>query len=201
MIKTYRRLWDNENMPFIIVQLPALGSPPSRPEESYWAEIREAQMMAEELSGVITVQTLDGKDFDLHPKNKAYIAERISLVARAMNGENDLIFKSPRYKSMRIENDKIIISFSDMESGLACKGERLKGFTIAGKNQKFVSANAEIKGDKVVVWSDEVKDPIAVRYAWADNPDGCNLYNEHGLPVSSFRTDDWKIKSQNTVYY
>lgn len=90
---------------------------------------------------------------------------------------------------MKIEGNKIILSFSDIGSGLMAKGGELKHFAIAGADKKFVWAKAEIKDDKMIVWSDQVDRPIAVRYAWADNPEGANLYNKEGLPASPFRTD------------
>lgn len=99
---------------------------------------------------------------------------------------------SPLYQSMQIEGNKIIISFTNLKGKLKSRGnEPLKQFAIAGEDKKFVWANAKIKGNKVIVWSDAISKPVAVRYAWADNPEGANLYNQEGLPVCPFRTDDW----------
>jgi sialate O-acetylesterase len=92
---------------------------------------------------------------------------------------------------MKKDGDKIIVKFKNVGGGLIAKGGPLKQFAIAGKDKKFKWAKAEIKGDSVLVWNDEIKEPVAVRYAWANNPEGCNLYNKEGLPANPFRTDDW----------
>ena len=94
---------------------------------------------------------------------------------------------------MRVAGNKIILSFDHIGSGLVARGGTgLKYFAIAGADQVFVWANASIENDEIMVWSDQISAPVAVRYAWADNPEGCNLYNREGLPASSFRTDNWK---------
>jgi sialate O-acetylesterase len=93
---------------------------------------------------------------------------------------------------MEVQGNKIILQFTNTGSGLMAKGNsELKYFAIAGADKKFVWANATIAGNKVVVWSDQVPQPVAVRYAWADNPEGANLYNKENLPASPFRTDSW----------
>lgn len=106
-------------------------------------------------------------------------------------GEKDVVYSGPVYQSSKIEGDKIIITFDNVGSGLITNdGEELNWFAVAGADKKFVWAKAKIEGNTVVVWNDEVHDPKYVRYAWADNPDGANLYNKEGLPASPFRTDD-----------
>ncbi|MBN2594485.1 MAG: hypothetical protein JXA81_13335, partial [Sedimentisphaerales bacterium] len=102
-----------------------------------------------------------------------------------------LVYSGPIYKSMKVDGNSIVLSFDHAGGGLVAKGgEELKGFAIAGKDKKFIWADARINGDTVIVSSDKVSAPAAVRYAWADNPI-CNLYNAKGLPASPFRTDDW----------
>ena len=93
---------------------------------------------------------------------------------------------------MKIEGSKIRINFKNIGTGLIAKGGNLKHFAIAGKDKKFVWADAVIDGNSIIVSSAKIKDPVAVRYAWANNPKGCNLYNNEGLPGVPFRTDDWK---------
>jgi len=129
----------------------------------------------------------------LHPTNKKDIGLRLSLAARKLAyGEHDLVSSGPLYQSMKITGDKIVIQFSDTGTGLVAKGETpLKYFAIAGADKKFVWADATIVGNTVVVSCKDVANPVAVRYAWAGNPDGCNLYNREGLPASPFRTDSW----------
>ena len=96
---------------------------------------------------------------------------------------------------MQIDDNKIIISFSNTGSGLLVKGGgELKYFSICGSDEKFVWAKAKIENNKVVVWSDDISNPVAVRYAWADNPEGANLFNNEGLPASPFRTDNFNRK-------
>jgi sialate O-acetylesterase len=102
-------------------------------------------------------------------------------------------YSSPLYDSMKIDENKIRISFKRVGSGLEAKGERLTGFSIAGEDRTFVWADAKLDGNTVVVSSDKVAKPVAVRYAWADYPE-CNLYNKEGLPASPFRTDNWPRK-------
>ena len=107
-----------------------------------------------------------------------------------------LVYSGPMYRSMTVQGDRCRISFDHTADGLAAKGGRsLRGFLIAGADRNFVEARAGIEGQEVIVWSEEIKHPVAVRYAWADNPQGCNLWNKvegrAWLPASPFRTDDW----------
>ena len=128
---------------------------------------------------------------DIHPKNKQDVGKRLALWALAKNYGKGIVYSGPLFKSMNIEGNKAILSFEHVGGGLVARGgEQLKGFAIAGADRKFVWAEADIEDDKVVVSSNEVSAPAAVRYAWADNP-VCNLYNEEGLPASPFRTDSW----------
>ncbi len=136
------------------------------------------------------VVTIDlGEWNDIHPLNKKDVGERLALAAENIAyGNEELVSSGPTYKSMKIKGNKITITFDDIGKGLIAKGgDQLKYFSIAGNNKKFVWANAKIKGDKVVVWSDQVKNPVAVRYAWTNNPEGANLYNKDGLPASPFQ--------------
>jgi len=136
--------------------------------------------------------TIDiGEWNDIHPLNKKDVGVRLALAARKVAfGENDLVYSGPAYRSMTVKGRKIILAFDNRGSGLYVKGGgKLQQFAIAGADMKFVWAMARIKGDKVIVKGREIKNPVAVRYAWADNPEGANLYNKEGLPASPFRTD------------
>lgn len=161
------------------------------PAASAWAELREAQLQTLHLKNTGMAVIIDiGDETDIHPKNKQDVGKRLALQARAKTYGQDIVASGPVYKSYRIENGKIRIYFEECKSNLMIKGDQLKGFSIAGPDGKFHWAEATIDGNEVIVNSPEVKFPVAVRYAWADNP-ACNLYNEAGLPASPFRTDHW----------
>lgn len=138
--------------------------------------------------------TIDlGEWNDIHPENKKDAGYRLSLLARKISyGEKKLVASGPLYQSMKVDENKIIISFSNTGSGLVFKNGQPDHFFIAGKDNRYKKANVAIRQNKLVVWSDEVQQPVAVKYAWADNPEGCNLYNKEGLPASPFTTDNWK---------
>ena len=132
-----------------------------------------------------------GEADDIHPRNKQDVGLRLALGALKTVYGKDIVHSGPLYESMAVKDGKVHIRFSCTGSGLMSKeSESLKGFSVAGEDRKFVWAQAVINDDEVVVWNDEVPDPVAVRYGWADNP-GCNLYNREELPASPFRTDDW----------
>ena len=137
-----------------------------------------------------------GEASDIHPKDKQDVGKRLSRWALDTVYGVDLVYRSPEYQSMEREGNRIVITFQYVGQGLrTVDANTVQGFTIAGADKQFVNANAKIVGkDKVEVWSDEVSEPVAVRYAWADNPI-CNLYNMTLLPVTPFRTDDWPGKT------
>jgi len=130
---------------------------------------------------------------DIHPQKKKEVGTRLALLAENMvYGDKNTTCYGPKFESMQIENDKIILSFSTFGSGMQFKGGGMHtNFAIAGEDKKFVWAEAKIENGKITVWSKEIPCPVAVRYAWADNPDGEKLYNTEGLPASPFRTDSW----------
>ena len=167
----------------------------TKPAESDWAELREAQTMTmSKLPKTGEAVIIDiGESGDIHPKNKQDVGKRLALWAESQIYGKDIVYSSPLYESMKVEQNKVRVSFKHAGSGLEAKGEKLVGFAIAGEDRTFVWADATIDGKTVVVSSDKVSKPVAVRYAWADNPD-CNLYNKEGLPASPFRTDDWPTK-------
>lgn len=193
LISDWRTKFRNPALPFYYVQLPNFGDATYLPAESSWAMMREASLQTLKVPNTGMAVTIElGEWNDIHPDNKKDVGERLSLIARRFNyGEKNLVYSGPLYQSSRIEGNRIIVSFTNIGSGLvSIDGEELSQFAIAGADKKFVWANAKIEGDKVVVWSEEVQDPKYVRYAWADNPVDPNLYNAEKLPASPFRTDE-----------
>ena len=194
LIKDWRKNWNQGDFPFIFVQLPNFMEPKTEPSESNWALLREAQLKTLSVPNTAMAVAIDiGEWNDIHPLNKKDVGRRLALAAEKIAyGEKNIVYSGPIYQSMKPEKNKIILVFSNTGRGLMIKGNGdLKGFAIAGPDKKFVWAKAKIENNNVVVWSDEIDKPVAVRYAWADNPEGANLYNKEGLPASPFRTDDY----------
>lgn len=192
MIKNWRDLWGIGDFPFYYVQLPNFAREPE-PSGSGWPELREAQLAALSVPNTGMAVTIDiGDPMDLHPNNKTDVGYRLALIALAnVYDKQNLVFSGPIYKSYRIDDNKIILEF-DFSDGLTTKGDaKLKGFRIASADQEFFEAEAVIENNKVIVWSDKITKPFALRYAWGDNPAG-NLYNKGGLPASPFRTDKFQ---------
>jgi len=192
MIQDWREHWGQGDFPFFFVQLANYRARNPEPGEDAWAELREAQTMALALPNTGMALAIDiGEANDIHPKNKQDVGLRLALAARAIAYGEDIVYSGPMYDAMKVDGDKVRLSFNHIGGGLVAKGgEPLKGFAIAGADRKFVWADASIDGDTIVVSSEKIAQPVAVRYAWAINPD-CNLYNKEGLPASPFRTDDW----------
>lgn len=196
MIQDWRELWGQGDFPFLFVQLANYRRVEDEPGESDWAELREAQLMTLSLPNTGMAVAIDiGEADDIHPKNKQDVGYRLTLAARHKVYGEDIVYSGPLYESMIIANGKAHIRFKHIGGGLMSKGP-LKGFAVAGRDRKFVWAEAEIEGNTVTVWNETIPDPVAVRYAWADNP-VCNLYNTEGLPASPFRTDNFPILSVN----
>lgn len=190
MIKNWRDDWASPKLPFYFVQI--------SPHRSQIAEIRDAQLHVYRnvpYTGM-AVTTDNGDSLDIHPRNKELVGKRLSLWAlKNEYGKKDLVASGPLYKSMKIEGGKIRIAF-DYGKGLTTSdGAALKEFTVAGDDQNFVPAQAKVEGNTVLVWSDAVKAPKAVRFAWRNIPRP-NFYNSAGLPASPFRTDSWKLTTE-----
>jgi sialate O-acetylesterase len=212
VIDQWRLDFRNPTIPFYIVQLPDWFQEHREPQESSIAEAREAQLVTHRMipnTGLAVTIDTDEKG-RTHPKNKRLVGERLALWALVEEHGKDLVASGPLYKSMRTEGGKVVLSFDHTGVGLiagrrtglvdvVAVDEPLKSFAIAGADRKFVWADARIQEDEVVVWSEQVPEPVAVRYAWADNPSGCNLYSRAGLPASPFRTDDWPAVSQGVL--
>ncbi len=199
MIRDWRNSLGQGELPFLVVQLPNFMEAKEEPGESGWALFREAQAEALKLPATGMAVTYDiGEWNDIHPLNKKDVGVRLALVARKVAyGDTDVIASGPTYKSMTVRGRRIKISFDNTGSGLVARGSRRPGhFAIAGEDMEFVWARARIRGSTVVVKSREIRKPVAVRYAWADNPEGANLYNREGLPAAPFRTDQATGKRQ-----
>lgn len=193
LINDWRNKWGQGDFPFLFVQLASFMESKDQPSESNWALLREAQLNTLSVKNTGMAVTIDiGEWNDIHPLNKKDVGKRLALAAQKIAYGEDVVYSGPIYSSMTIKGNKIILSFDNIGSGLVTKGDGpLKQFAIAGADKRFVWANAEILDNMVIVYSDEIENPIAVRYAWADNPEGANLFNKEGLPASPFRTDDF----------
>ena len=189
LITDWREKWNQGLLPFLFVQLPNFMEVRYLPSESQWAELRFSQLKSLSVPNTAMAVTIDvGEWNDIHPLEKKVVGQRLALAARKLAyGNEKIVCSGPVYKSSVKEQDRIIIEFDNVGSGLTVKGGGdLNQFAIAGADRKFVWAEAKINNNHVIVWSDEIKDPIYVRYAWADNPEGANLYNIEGLPASPF---------------
>jgi sialate O-acetylesterase len=192
MIRDWRTRFAQPEMPFLIVQLPNHMGRGTKPENSAWAELREAQALAaREVPNCGLAVTIDiGEALDVHPHNKQDVGLRLALLAEAQVHHLPVAASGPRFRAQSIEGSSIRLAF-DADVGLAASdGKPLCGFAIAGADRRFSWATARIDGTTIVVSAPEVPQPVAVRYAWANNP-ACNLSNASGLPASPFRSDDW----------
>jgi len=190
MIENWRDEWGEGDFPFYYVQL----APYNYSQKVVGAALRDAQRQAMDIKNVGMVVTLDiGNPDDVHPKDKYNVGKRLSLWALTRTyGKDGIVYSGPIYKSMKVEGNKIRINFNYVGSGLVCKGDELTCFTIAGNDKVFHQANAVIDGNTILVSSEEVKEPVAVRFAFK-NADEPNLFNKEGLPASTFRIDNWEI--------
>jgi sialate O-acetylesterase len=193
LAKDWRTKFKQPELPFLYVQLPGFQDRNFLPSESNMAVLREGQLKSLRIPQSGMAVTLDlGEWNDIHPLMKKPIGERLALAARKIAYGENIVSSGPIYESNAIEGNRIRIRFGETGSGLAINKtdeDELTYFAIAGKDKKFVWAKAIIERNTVVVWSDEITEPMFVRYGWADNPEGANLMNVEGLPASPFRTD------------
>jgi sialate O-acetylesterase len=223
LIKDWRQRWGRGEFPFYFCQLANFGKKDSGPGESAWAELREAQSLALSLPNTGQAVLIDlGEGDNIHPLDKRDPAERLVLIALAKTYGKKIPFSGPTYDSMTVEGGTIRITFRDTGGALVARqlpstydlnthknqiaalarnspDSELEGFAICGKDGRWLWADAKIEGDSVVVWSNQIARPFAVRYAWADNPT-CNLYNAAGLPASPFRTDAFPLITRDNKY-
>jgi sialate O-acetylesterase len=201
LIQSWRGNWQQGDFPFYFVQLANYKQSKPEPVDDNWAELREAQLMALSLPNTGMAVAIDiGDSKTIHPKNKKDVGNRLALWALAKDYGKKIPYSGPLYKSMQIRGNKIVLEFDHIFGGLVAKDNKpLTHFSIAGQDKKFVWADAEIVDDTVVVSSPQVLRPLAVRYAWQINPQGCNLYNKANLPASPFRTDNWPGITVNSI--
>jgi len=223
LITDWRKQWNQGDFPFYFCQLANFMPKKAEAGDSAWAELREAQSMTLGLPNTGQAVLIDiGESVDIHPRNKKDVGERLALIALAKDYGKKIPFSGPVYSSMKTENGKVVLSFKSADGGLVAKalpdsyavrsqsgetaplvpnspGSQLEGFAICGEDKNWVWADAKIDGNNVIVWSDNVSAPVAVRYAWSDNPT-CNLFNGVGLPASPFRTDDFPPVTKDGKY-
>jgi sialate O-acetylesterase len=195
MIKHWRTEWDQGDFPFYWVQLADFKMESADPQESAWAELREAQTRTLSLRNTGQAVIIDaGEGSDIHPRDKYTVASRLLRWALAKDYGYDIAYRSPQLLGFGADDGKITVVLDCFGSRLrTVDTKEVKGFAICGADRVWHWAEAKISGpDTVVVWSDAVPDPVAVRYAWADNP-VCNLITEEGLPVTPFRTDQFPM--------
>jgi sialate O-acetylesterase len=203
MITDWRNRWKQE-FPFLFVQISSYGGFQSSNVGSNWAELREAQTLALKLPNTgMAVITDIGDPLNIHPKDKLDVGYRLADKALSMTYKMPGFSESPLFSTADFSGGSAIVSFTHAESGLMVKDKYgyIKGFEVAGADHKFYYAQAVITNDnKVKVWSSEVPQPVAVRYAWTDAPVEANLFNKAGFPVNSFRSDNWKGVSEGKVF-
>jgi len=223
LISDWRSKWGQGDFPFYFCQLANMNGKQSAPGDSNWAELREAQSRTLSLPNTGQAVLIDlGDANNIHPRNKSDVGSRLAFLALARTYGKSVPFSGPVYASMKIEGKNIRLTFDKTDGGLVAKPlpatyslstatnetaplvpnspkSKLEGFAICGADQQWAWADARIDGNQVVVWSDQVPAPVAVRYAWSNNPT-CNLYNGACLPASPFRTDDFPITSQSARY-
>ncbi len=195
MISNWRDAWGQGDFPFYWVQLADYRDETDDPNAAGWASLREAQTMTLDLPNTGQAVIIDaGEGRDIHPRDKQTVANRLASIALARDYGYKIPYKSGLYESMEVQGDKIVVTL-DLEKGAKLYTFDVNepiGFAIAGEDQNFVWAKAKVTGDnQVTVWSENISNPAAVRYAWSNNPVS-NLYDTNGLPVTPFRTDDWQ---------
>jgi len=197
LITDWRSRWKEGDFPFLLMQLPNFQDAKSEPSESSWAELRQEQLMTLSVSNTGLAVGIDlGEWNDIHPLNKKDVGKRLALQAMCLAyGDKKLVASGPIIKSVVRKGDTLVITFSNSGSGLISRdGKELRYFALAGSDRKFAWAKARIEKNTVIVWSDNLAEPVTVRYAWANNPAGANLYNKELLPASPFEASVEKGK-------
>ncbi len=193
MINDWRTKWNQGNFPFLFVQLANFMKPVTEPAESDWAELREAQTQTLQLENTGMANIIDAGDAaNIHPTDKQVVGYRLSLAARKVAYGESLVYTGPTYKSMKIDQNRIYVTFDNIGGGLKVNNKYgyINGFTIASENGDFKWAKAVlVNSNTVLVINETLQKPVAVRYGWANNPDDLNFYNAEGLPANPFRTD------------
>ncbi len=203
LINDWRKKWNSGNFPFYFVQLATFKSDGNSNLGSGWAELREAQTQTLQLPNTGMAVTTDiGDPNDIHPTNKQEVGRRLAALALNRIYKKRMIDSGPSFKSMKIVGNKIVVTFENIGGGLITtdKNVIVKGFEIAGSDQKFYEANAAIQGNTVIISSEKVASPLAVHFGWVGDASANNLFNKEGFPTVPFRTDDWKNVTQKAKY-
>ena len=204
LINDWRIKWNQGNFPFYFVQLSSFNENNGNSQNgSMWAELREAQTQTLQLPNTGMCVTTDiGNPTDIHPKNKQDVGKRLATIALKNIYNQNIVCSGPTFNSMEIQKNKIVVSFGNTGSGLTIpdKYGYLKGFEIAGEDKIFYFANAQIINNKVILFSENVPNPIAIHFGWADDASDNNLYNKEGFPAVPFRTDNWKNVTDDVKY-
>jgi sialate O-acetylesterase len=206
MIQDWRSKFISKELPFYLVQLPNMSTTNNDSQHggSDWAELRESQNTALSLSKVGMIVTIDlGDSTNIHPKDKTEVGRRLALQALSGTYGKELgEVSSPIFKSVNYEGNKAILTFDHVGTGLIARNRYgyLNGFEVAGLDKKFHWVKATISGNQVIIDSSNVANPVAIRYAWSNNPYDSNLFNREGFPASPFRTDNWEAVTQNEKY-
>ena len=206
MISDWRQHFKQGDFPFLFVQLATFGSAEANSTKgSDWAELREAQAMTLSLPNTGMAVTTDiGNPADIHPKNKQDVGKRLANIALHDVYEKAGEYTSPTYQSMKVEGNKVILTFTHTGSDLLVKDKYgyIKGFEIAGADKQFHYAKGMVEGDKIIVHAEGIAQPVAVRYNWANDASEGNLFNKELFPAAPFRTDDWEgitVKNKYTI--
>jgi sialate O-acetylesterase len=204
LINDWRAHWKQGNFPFYFVQLASFkANGGNSVKGSGWAELREAQALTLSLPNTGMAVTTDiGESSDIHPTNKQDVGKRLAAIALHDTYGKKNVYSGPVYQSMKADGNKLMLSFTQTGSGLMTKeaSGAVKGFEVAGADQQFHPALATIQGGQLVVYAHEVTQPVAVRYAWADDAGQASLFNKEGFPASPFRTDQWKAITETQQY-
>jgi sialate O-acetylesterase len=196
MIADWRSQWGRGDLPFYLCQTANFSKPAVTPGDSDWAELRESQAAALSLPNTgmaVLIDTEPGGD--LHPADKKTAGDRLARLALSRDYGKQMPSLGPAYRAFTLEGDKVRLMFDQADKLSLWEGS----FAVCGDDRKWVWAEAKVEGRDVVVWSDAVPKPVAVRYAWSDNP-VASLFNESGLPAAPFRTDDFPLKSATRKY-
>lgn len=203
LIKDWRKQFSQGDFPFLFVQLANYRKEDKEPQASKWAEVREAQSLALKEPNTEMAVTIDiGDSGDIHPKNKKDVGQRLGMLAMNISYSGSFESPGPRFSKMEIKDRGIYISFKNLKNGLILNNKYgyIRGFQIAGSDKEFHWAQASLKGNRVFVYSAKVSNPVAVRYAWSDNPGKLDLVNSIGLPLEPFRTDDWELSTKGVLF-
>jgi sialate O-acetylesterase len=204
LISNWRKKWNQGDFPFYFVQLSSwMADHGNSNKGSKWAELRESQTATLSVPNTGMAVTLDiGDTKDIHPANKQDVGLRLAAIALNKDYGRKNEYSGPVYKDMKVEGNKVHLTFDHAKNGFLIKDAYgyLKGFEVAGSDQHFYYAKAAITDGRVVVYSDSVVTPVAVRYGWADDMPEANLNNREGLPAVPFRTDNWKRITADVRY-